>query len=151
MTTVVDADTGSQKSPTSQVGVLLTLFGFVAGIGDYWLVVTARGYCEAGAEPGDLGALLVFHLPTRLVLGGVLGGGTFLLVRLILLAIPAIRRSHRSAAWRTSIAAATAVLAILAMVLVDFAVVGTLDGYPSDTAACPPTNIPPWWPSWLPG
>ncbi|MBO0513593.1 hypothetical protein J0695_17555 [Streptomyces beijiangensis] len=44
-----------------------------------------------------------------------------------------------------------AVLGILSALTVwFFAARGTLDGYPGDTGLCPASNIPPWWPRWLP-
>lgn len=150
MTRVVDADASSTRSAASLVGVVLTLFGLVAGLADYWLVQAARSYCGAAADPDRLGALLLVHLPSRLLLGTVLGGGGYVVGRWLLLAIPAIRRSPSSQTIRTVGAALAAAVAIMTMILIDFSVVGTPDGLPAESGLCPSTNIPPWWPTWLP-
>ncbi|QOV47519.1 hypothetical protein IPT68_08820 [Streptomyces chromofuscus] len=31
-----------------------------------------------------------------------------------------------------------------------FATRGTLEGYPGDSGLCPPSNVPPQWPGWIP-
>jgi hypothetical protein len=150
MTTTPVRDALPKRSAGSLVGVVLTLFGLVAGLVDYWLVQAARSYCNAAAATEELGALLLIHLPSRLLLGPLLGGVGYLACRLLLLGVPAIRRSPRGQAIRTIIAGLVAFGAVIAMVLIDFSTVGTLDGYPADANLCPATNVPPWWPSWLP-
>lgn len=110
----------------------------VAGLGvgggflDYRLVVAARAYCDAGLE-ADRGVgvrksgRVAYHLVSR---SGAMGrAGRFVGVALDI---------------------AVAVAGPVGLVLYDFAVTGTLAGYPGDSGLCGPDNVPPWWPSWLP-
>ncbi len=129
---------------------MLTLLGVLAGLADYLLVQAARSYCEAGVDSDQLTALLFVHLPSRVALGALLGGGGYVLMRLFLLAFPAIRRSPHSRAVRTGVAGFVGLSAVIVMVLADFATVGTLADYPGNASLCGPENIPPWWPTWLP-
>ncbi|MQA98388.1 MAG: hypothetical protein GEV11_28730 [Streptosporangiales bacterium] len=58
------------------------------------------------------------------------------------------------AATRRGVRLALSLVVVLilvgAVIVVDFALLGTLDGYPGDSGLCGPDNVPPWWPSWLP-
>ncbi len=51
---------------------------------------------------------------------------------------------------RLAIPSAALAVALVAILLVHFAVIGTPTGVASDNNVCSPDNVPPWWPSWLP-
>ncbi|RCG29631.1 hypothetical protein DQ384_18750 [Sphaerisporangium album] len=118
---------------------------------DNYLVAQARSYCDAGWEPPHKLELL-FFLPTRLLyfpVAAVVSGIASLLFNPLALWSPLGR-------WKTTRAIFSALAILVALtgpallLLHDFATLGTLDGYPGDSGLCPPDNVPPWWPSWLP-
>ncbi|GAA1373801.1 hypothetical protein [Streptomyces beijiangensis] len=117
------------------------LTGAACGYGAIALAAHARAYCGAGADAGGNLELNLLILPfiALFSLGAV--------------SVAAVARRATLRRPRTVRAAVqlVAVLGILSALTVwFFAARGTLDGYPGDTGLCPASNIPPWWPRWLP-
>lgn len=131
------------------IACAMILVGLAAGYLDNRLVLAARLYCDAAAEPGHLFGFWWIYPAARLVLGTVLSVGPFLAVR-VLGRILAVERSATGRGILNLVAVLGGVATLIAMVLVDFAHEGTPAGYPGDSGLCPPSNVPPWWPSWLP-
>jgi hypothetical protein len=132
------------------LAVLMIWIGLGATLVDYRLVLAARVYCDAGAEPGDVFALNLEMLP-RLLIGPIMAFGPYLLVSFLgRNGAPFLWRFLISRTFIRLVAIAAGLAAACAMVLFDFAHIGTLAGYPSDSGLCGPDNVPPWWPTWLP-
>jgi hypothetical protein len=131
------------------IACAMILVGLAAGYLDNRLVLAARLYCDAGAEPPHLLIFWFFYPATRMILGTVCSVGPFLVVR-VLGRILAVERSATGRNILNLVAVLAGVATLVGMVLVDFAHQGTLAGYPGDSGRCPPSNVPPWWPSWLP-
>lgn len=119
--------------------VLAGLGGLAGAYADYRLVAAARLYCDAGAEPGHMFALNL-EMILRFVLLPLICAG---------LAAGATRASSRRGV-RVALSVTVVLILVGAVIMVDFALLGTLDGYPGDSGLCGPDNVPPWWPSWLP-
>lgn len=128
--------------------------GVVIGLGiggawlDYRLAVAARAYCDAGFEAGgvfELNFLLLTRLGLMPVVALVTSG---LGVLLYVVLSRALGQAGRVAGVVLGVAIALAGPA--GLILYDFAVTGTLAGYPGDSGLCGPDNVPPWWPDWLP-
>ncbi|MET9950484.1 hypothetical protein ABZ135_02905 [Streptomyces sp. NPDC006339] len=105
------------------------------------LTARARAFCDAAWEP-----------PHRLVHLGelvLLAGGT---VTAALLAAVAARRvtagASRPVRASAQLASVLVVLGLLAWWYVSAR--ATPGGYPGDSGLCPASNVPPWWPGWLP-
>lgn len=145
------ADTARQISRLAACGVAA---GALAGLGfggayvDYRLVVAARAYCDAGFEAGGRFELN-FHLLTRLGLMPVVALATGALGVLLYL-VSSRRKGRAGRVAGVVLGVAVALAGPIGLVLYDFAVTGTLAGYPGDSGLCGPDNVPPWWPSWLP-
>ncbi|SDQ66720.1 hypothetical protein [Thermostaphylospora chromogena] len=129
---------------TTAVGCASAAAVFVAALiavaVDYVLVVKARTFCDAGAEPQHLFALTV-EMAARLLLAPPICVGIFFLVKRLGRALPGSKSML--------LAAGVVVACLIVLIIFDFATIGTLDGYPGD-GSCPSDNTPPWWPSWLP-
>ncbi len=127
--------------------------GVAVGLGiggayvDYWLVWSARAYCDAGFEAGGRFELN-FHLLTRLGLMPVVTCVTVALGVLLYLLFSRAGTGGRMVGVALGVAVAAA--GPIGLVLYDFAVTGTIAGYPGDSGLCGPGNVPPWWPDWLP-
>ena len=131
------------------IACAMILVGLAAGYLDYRLVLAARLYCDAAAEPGDLLGFWLMYPAARLILGTACAVGPFLAVR-VLGRVLAVERSATGRSILNLVAVLAAVATLIGMVLVDFAHEGTPADYPGDSGLCPPSNVPPWWPSWLP-
>lgn len=61
-------------------------------------------------------------------------------------------RLVRPGSWKAAVFTVVPVALAVALLVgwAAFAVLGTPDGYPGDSGLCPASNIPPWWPSWIP-
>ncbi|MFF0723727.1 hypothetical protein [Streptomyces sp. NPDC004134] len=121
---------------------LAVLTGVGCGVPAALLVLRSRDYCDAANEPGHRFGLIFIGLPALLfvsALAAVIASG--LLWRLV-------RPGSRKAAVFTVVPIALQVSLLVGWAA--FAVLGTPDGYPGDSGLCPASNIPPWWPSWLP-
>ncbi|MGW5349658.1 hypothetical protein ACWERV_03940 [Streptomyces sp. NPDC004031] len=101
----------------------------------------ARRYCDAGIDAGggfQMSFLQPFVVGAGVVLGAVMCQAGLLLARRAPVAVRA----------------AVAVLLVVAVTPLPgwwfFAHYGTLDGYPGDSGLCPSSNVPPWWPDWIP-
>ncbi|HEY7487601.1 MAG TPA: hypothetical protein VH912_24310 [Streptosporangiaceae bacterium] len=123
--------------------------GLGAALIDYRLVLASRVYCDAGAEPGDVFALNLEMLP-RLLIGPLLAYGPYALVTFIGRSMSPLWRFGPSRTLIRFIAVMAGVAAVCALVVFDFAHIGTLAGYPGDSGLCGPDNVPAWWPAWLP-
>ncbi|MFF9775010.1 hypothetical protein ACF1HJ_15305 [Streptomyces sp. NPDC013978] len=105
------------------------------------LTVWARAYCDAGYDAGGRFELN-FLLPLMLGAETVVGLATWAVGRRLSL--------HAPRPVRAVLPTLLVVIATTALAWWLFATRGTLDGYPGDSGLCPPSNIPPQWPTWLP-
>jgi hypothetical protein len=131
------------------LAVLMIWIGLGATLVDYRLVLSARVYCGAGAEAGDVFALNLEMLP-RLLIGPIMAFGPYLLITFAGRTAPLLWRFLITRTFIRLVAIAAGLAAACGMVVFDFAHIGTLAGYPGDSGLCGPDNVPPWWPSWLP-
>jgi hypothetical protein len=130
--------------------VLMIWIGLGATLIDYRLVLAARVYCDAGADPGDVFALNLEMLP-RLLIGPILAFGPYALITFAgRSGVPFLWRFMISRTFIRLLAVGAGLAAACGMILFDFAHIGTLAGYPSDSGLCAADNVPPWWPAWLP-
>jgi hypothetical protein len=121
--------------------------GIGGGYLDYRLVWAARAYCDAGFEAGGRFELNFFLL-TRLGLMPIVACVTAALGMLLYVLL-----SRAGAAGKVvgiALGVAVAAAGPIGLILYDFAVTGTLAGYPGDSGLCGPDNVPSWWPGWLP-
>ncbi|HEX6473014.1 MAG TPA: hypothetical protein VF069_28245 [Streptosporangiaceae bacterium] len=128
--------------------VLMIWIGIGAALIDYRLVLAARVYCDAGAEPGDVFALNLEMLP-RLLIGPALAFFPYLVVTFIGRCTGPLWRFAPSRTLIRFVAVLAGLAAACALIIFDFAHIGTLAGYPG-SGICPHDNVPPWWPAWLP-
>lgn len=116
-------------------------FAFAVSYGASAVTARARAYCDAAWEPPHR----FVHLVELVVLAG--GSATVAFVTAVL-----ARRATRSAS--RPVRASAQLVAVVAVVLtIAWLYVGaqaTPDGYPGDSGLCPASNVPPWWPAWLP-
>ncbi|WBB63888.1 hypothetical protein O7599_15795 [Streptomyces sp. WMMC500] len=121
---------------------LAPLTGALCGALAVSLIMRSRVYCDAGNEPGHRFGLISFEAPATLLgctlAAAIASGGLWCLVR----------PHSRKAAVLTVVPIALEVSLLVGWAA--FASYGTLDGYPGDSGLCPASNIPPWWPSWIP-
>ncbi|MFC7302793.1 hypothetical protein ACFQVC_01005 [Streptomyces monticola] len=115
--------------------------GATVGYGAILLAARARAYCDAGWEAGGKLELNVLLVPVMAAFAGA--------------ALLGAMGARRATAQGSRGARATAQLLAVALVLTAltwwiFAWLGTLDGYPGDSGLCPASNVPPWWPHWIP-
>jgi hypothetical protein len=129
--------------------VLMIWIGIGAALIDYRLVLASRVYCGAGAETGDIFALNLEMLP-RLLIGPAMAFGPYLLITFIGRGMSPLWRFAPSRALIRLIAVLAGVAAAGALIVFDFAQIGTLAGHLGDSGLCGPDNVPPWWPAWLP-
>ncbi|HZB29979.1 MAG TPA: hypothetical protein VE465_07420 [Streptosporangiaceae bacterium] len=129
--------------------VLMIWIGIGAALVDYRLVLAARVYCGAGDEAGDVFALNIEMLP-RLVIGPVMAYAPYLLITFIGRSMSPLWRFAPSRAFIRLIAVLAGAAAAAALIVFDFAQIGTLAGHLGDTGLCARDNVPPWWPDWLP-
>jgi hypothetical protein len=123
--------------------------GIGAALVDYRLVLASRFYCDAGAEPGDIFALNL-EMPFRLLIGPAMAYLPYLLITFIGRSISPLWRFAPSRTLIRFIAIMAGLAAACALIVFDFAHIGTLAGYPGDSGLCASDNVPPWWPAWLP-
>ncbi|HEU5157486.1 MAG TPA: hypothetical protein VFU43_10860 [Streptosporangiaceae bacterium] len=76
--------------------------------------------------------------------------GPYLLMIFVGRSITPLWRFAPSRALIRLLAVAAGAAAVGALVVFDFAHIGTLSGYPGGSGLCTPDNVPPWWPAWLP-
>ncbi|MEV4226347.1 hypothetical protein AB0J81_04435 [Streptomyces bobili] len=127
-------DTANPKPNSCLPSAASALFGAAMGCAAWSLTAWARAYCDAGYDAGGRFEL-TFLLP--LVVGCEAAAGLMALAigrRLALRALPTL----------------LVVVATVGPAWWFFATRGTLAGYPGDSGLCPPSNIPPQWPDWLP-
>ncbi|WP_405364660.1 hypothetical protein [Kitasatospora sp. NBC_00039] len=55
-----------------------------------------------------------------------------------------------SIAWRGIVPVGLVLLSLAVLAAGCFALLGAPSGYHGDSGLCPTSNVPPWWPSWLP-
>ncbi|WP_370415432.1 hypothetical protein [Streptomyces fradiae] len=105
------------------------------------LAARARAYCDAAWEPPHR----LVHLVEFVVLSGVTVAaalGAAVLARRLSL------RASRPARASAQLVAVLTVVLLLSWAYL--AVQGTPAGYPGDSGLCPASNVPPWWPAWVP-
>ncbi|MFF0411367.1 hypothetical protein ACFYUY_13060 [Kitasatospora sp. NPDC004745] len=122
------------------VGVVV--LGLAGGYGAAVLVVSARSFCDAAWEPQHRFAFSTVEWPAMELL--FLAG-----------AVAAWAGARRLTAgwplvWRGVVPAALVLLSLAVLTDGCFALLGTPSGYHGDSGLCPDSNVPPWWPSWLP-
>ncbi|MFG1807561.1 hypothetical protein [Streptomyces sp. NPDC049040] len=117
------------------------LFGAAVEYTAWNVSARARAYCDAGYDAG--GAFeIAFLLPVMVGIGVFLGATT---------CAAALHLTRRAPApVRACAAVLLVVLTTVSLGWWLFASRGTLDGYPGDSGLCPASNIPPWWPAWIP-
>ncbi|MDX3531054.1 hypothetical protein P1P75_32770 [Streptomyces sp. ID05-39B] len=111
------------------------------GCAAWTLTAWARAYCDAGYDAGGRFEL-TFLLP--LVVAGEAAAALMALVigrRLTLRAPTPVR---------PALSTLLVAIATVGPAWWFFATRGTLAGYPGDSGLCPPSNIPPQWPDWIP-
>jgi hypothetical protein len=148
------ADLGKRQGRrVSATGCVLTVLMIWIGLGatlvDYRLILAARLYCDAGAEPGDVFALNLEMLP-RLLIGPILAFGPYAVITFAGRNTPFLWRFLITRSFVRLLAVAAGLAAACGMILYDFANIGTLAGYPANSGLCTPDNVPQWWPAWLP-
>ena len=117
------------------------LAGVLAAYGASALTASARSYCDAAWEPPHRFA----HNVELLILTGATAG---IAVTAAVLARWATVRGPRSA--RASAQVAVVLLVVAALAWWYLAAQATPADYPGDSGLCPSSNVPPWWPRWLP-
>ncbi|MER5962735.1 hypothetical protein [Streptomyces sp. NPDC002057] len=105
------------------------------------LVARARSFCDAAWEPQHRFA----HLFELIVLAAATAVAA---VVVAVLARTATVRAPRPVRASAQLAAVLLVAGAIAWWYVAWQ--GTPAGYPGDSGLCPDSNVPPWWPSWLP-
>ncbi|MFE3110844.1 hypothetical protein ACFXKJ_21905 [Kitasatospora indigofera] len=105
-------------------------------------MASARAYCDAAWEPQHRFAFSFVEWPAIELL--------FLVASVAVWAVARRGTAGLLLAWRGIVPAALVLLTLTVLAVGCFAVLGTPDGYPGDSGLCPDSNIPPWWPSWLP-
>jgi hypothetical protein len=113
-----------------------------AGYGAWLLVVNARAYCDAAYEPGHKFGLIFVELPAS-----VIGYG---LCALVMYRVAQLLTFRAPTAVRICVSVLLIVTTLAFLAGWYFMAEGTPDGYPGDSGLCPPSNIPPWWPGWIP-
>lgn len=129
--------------------VLMIWIGIGAALIDYRLVLASRVYCGAGDGTGDIFALNLEMLP-RLLIGPAMAYGPYLLITFVGRSISPLWRFAPSRAFIRLIAVLAGAVAAGALIVFDFAQIGSLAGHLGDSGLCGPDNVPPWWPAWLP-
>ncbi|MGW1035309.1 hypothetical protein ACWD4Z_24360 [Streptomyces antibioticus] len=134
-----------RTNPPWAAGCSTLLAGALAGYGAHRLSRAARRTCAVIArEHPSLFDLWTWQAPLTVLAGACAG--------LLAWALPAAalrRREPRPV--RLLIPAAVLLATLIALTLVHFAWLGTPLGVGNDTnGTCPPDNVPPWWPGWLP-
>ncbi|GAA2788423.1 hypothetical protein GCM10010505_15490 [Kitasatospora aburaviensis] len=119
----------------------MVVLGLTAAYAAYVLAWAARSTCDAAYEMAGCFVMNLMAVP--------LAG---LSVVVAVAAWWAGRAATRRLAmvWRGLVPLVSLLLALGLLIWAYMAVVGTPDGYPGDSGLCPDTNVPPWWPSWLP-
>ncbi|MEU6236989.1 hypothetical protein [Kitasatospora sp. NPDC047058] len=115
--------------------------GFAAAAGTYLLTWAARAYCDAGFEPAGRFEMNMLALPLT---------GASVLLAVVSWAGARAATRRMAIGWRGALPASVVVGSLLLLGWAYFAVVGTMDSYHGDSGLCPASNIPPWWPSFLP-
>lgn len=109
----------------------------VSGAAAYGLVVLvghAFAACDVGINAGANSLVLQFVLPVLWVVNLVLFGVVYSVVS--------------GPTWQRKVVGLLAALfAVVLMAWLLFAWLGTPSGYPDPIC---PSNVPPWWPSWIP-
>jgi hypothetical protein len=150
---LADVRRARRISRDSATGCALTVLMIWIGIGaalvDYRLVLASRVYCGAGAEAGDVFALNLEMLP-RLLIGPAMACGPYMMVSFVGRNISPLWRFTPSRMLIRLLAVLAGAAAAGALVVFDFAQIGTLAGHLGDSGLCAPDNVPPWWPAWLP-
>ncbi|MFC9329547.1 hypothetical protein [Kitasatospora sp. NPDC057015] len=116
--------------------------GLATGYGTTILVAAARSYCDAAWEPQHRFAFSIIDWPGMELLCLVAAVAVWVGARRLTAELPI--------AWRGIVPAALVLLALAVVAIGCFALLGTPSAYHGDSGLCPPSNIPPWWPSWLP-
>jgi hypothetical protein len=140
---------GREPATGCALTVLMIWIGIGAALIDYRLVLASRVYCGAGADPGDVFALNLEMLP-RLLIGPAMAYGPYLLVTFVGRSMSPLWRFLPSRALIRFLAVLAGVAVMGALIVFDFAHIGTLAGHPGDSGLCTGDNVPPWWPAWLP-
>lgn len=123
-------------------GVGIGALGLAGGCGAAFLVASARSYCDAAWEPQH-----------QFVFSFVEWPGMELLCLVVAVAVWAGARrltAGLSIAWRGIVPVGLVLLSLAVLAAGCFALLGAPSGYHGDSGLCPTSNVPPWWPSWLP-
>ncbi|MET9134277.1 hypothetical protein [Streptomyces antibioticus] len=134
-----------RTDPPWAAGCATLLAGALAGYGAHRLSRAARRTCAVIArEHPSLFDLWTWQAPLTVLAGAFAG--------LIAWALPAAALRHGERRYvRVLIPSAVLLTTLIALTLVHFAWLGTPLGVGNDTDGdCPPDNVPPWWPGWLP-
>ncbi|MFJ8043404.1 hypothetical protein ACIRBX_23195 [Kitasatospora sp. NPDC096147] len=120
----------------------VVLLGVAGGYGATVLAASARSYCDAAWEPQHRLVFTMVDWPVMQLFGLLMAVGAWAGARHLTARLPI--------AWRGLLPAGLVLLALAVLTVGSFAYFGTLDAYPGDSGLCPPDNVPPWWPTWLP-
>ncbi|MFM9706418.1 hypothetical protein [Streptomyces galilaeus] len=111
------------------------------GCAAWSLTAWARAYCDAGYDAGGRFELTVL-LPLLVACEAAAG--------LLSLAIGRRLALQAPAPFHLALPTLLVAIATVGPAWWFFATRGTLAGYPGDSGLCPPSNVPPQWPDWLP-
>ncbi|NGN63333.1 hypothetical protein G5C51_05350 [Streptomyces sp. A7024] len=119
------------------IGCLLVLCGALAGVGSWLLARSARRACHVYvSEWPDMLSWRFWELPLSIGAGAVAATAVYALA---------------GARGRTGAAVVATLVVLVALTWVQFAWLGTPAGAgTAEAPTCPASNIPPWWPDWLP-
>ncbi|WP_419992504.1 hypothetical protein [Streptomyces boninensis] len=131
------ADSPRRFAAGCGVGVLMVVCGGLAGFGSYRLARAARRTCHVyGEEWPDMLGWRFWEMPLSMGTGAVVAALAYMLA---------------GARVRTGPAVATTFVVLAVTTWVHFAWLGTPAGAGTvDGPTCPASNIPEWWPGWLP-
>ncbi|MFG3055492.1 hypothetical protein ACGFZP_31735 [Kitasatospora sp. NPDC048239] len=118
------------------------VLGLAGGYGAAVLVAAARSYCDAAWEPQHRFSFTVVEWPGMEALFLVAAVAAWAASRRLTAGLPI--------AWRGIVPAVLVLLTLAVLADGCFALMGTPSGYHGDSGLCPSSNVPPWWPSWLP-
>ncbi|MET9616721.1 hypothetical protein [Kitasatospora indigofera] len=105
-------------------------------------MASARNHCDAAWEPQHRFAFSFVEWPVMELLRFVAAVAVWAVMRRRTAGLPL--------AWRGIVPAALVLLSLAVLAVGCFALLDTPGGCHGDSGLCPPSNIPPWWPSWLP-
>jgi hypothetical protein len=133
-----------QSQTSCAVGCLIPVAGAAAGVESTKLAEGARSYCRSYHVEHYPVWDYVWELPVAMLAGSLIAVTAYGITHLVLLRFASIGR-------RMAIGAVAAVIALALMTWGHFAWLGTPTAEPGRSGLCPVgTNIPDWWPAWIP-